>query len=94
MAFKDSLSNRFDYLNRFEVNRKSVISRHDEERNLIEASTPVHNTIIKEQRFGNLQPDLIIQNKKKQSTLVPDIKISAEASKTQEQNDTDVATKY
>ena len=63
------------------VNRKSVISRHEEARNLPEASIPAHYTIIKEQRFGNLQPDLIVQNNEKQTTVILDIKVSAKPQK-------------
>ena len=81
-------------INNCPTSRRSVIRRHDDVRDLIETSLPPNYTILKEQRFGNLQPDLIVQNEEKKTTRILDIKVSAELDETHVQHEMAMATKY
>ena len=76
------------------THRKSVIQRHNDIRDQIEKSLPKRVTVLKEQRFGNTQPDLIVQCPEKQKTFILDVKVSAENPEIFKHNTDEILSKY
>ena len=81
-------------LNSCACNRKSVISRHNEIRDQVESSLPKRLTLMKEQRFGNMQPDLIVQCPEENRSFIIDVKVSSENPELFDFNEDEMTSKY
>ena len=76
------------------VMRKKIIQRHNDVRDLLATSFHQRLRILKEQRFGNMQPDLIVQDDHAKQAAIIDIKVSAESSEAFQWNLEQMTRKY
>ena len=81
-------------LNNCSVMRKKIIKRHNDIRDLLASSVPQRIRVLKEQRFGNMQPDLILQNDYTKEAAILDVKVSAEAVESFQRNLEQMNLKY
>ena len=81
-------------LNNCPAHRKETIHRHNEVRDAITNMVPKTFRISCEQRFGNLQPDIILEDDSAKRAYILDVKVSAENFATFEWNDKQVKDKY
>ena len=81
-------------LNNCSVMRKEIIKRHNDIRDLLASSVPQRIRVLKEQRFGNMQPDLILQNDYTKEAAILDVKVSAEAVESFQRNLEQMNLKY
>ena len=76
------------------VMRKKIIKRHNDVRDLLATSFHQRLRVLKEQRFGNMQPDLIVQDDRSKQAAIIDIKVSAESSEAFQWNLEQMTRKY
>ena len=76
------------------VMRKKIIKRHNDVRDLLASQFPHRLRILKEQRFGNMQPDIIVQDEQTKEAAIIDIKVSAESQETFQWNAQQMTVKY
>ena len=81
-------------LNNCSTHRRKIIRRHNDVRDLLEDMAPRNFSVAKEQRFGNLQPDLILRDDTNLTTHIVDVKVSAECEDTFHRNEDLISTKY
>ena len=81
-------------LNDCSLAKKKIIQRHNEVRELLTSHLNQRLRVLKEQRFGNMQPDLVIQDEQKKEAYILDIKVSSEAKETFAWNVKQMAEKY
>ena len=74
--------------------RKKIIERHNYVRDLRAAQFPHRLRIVKEQRFGNMQPDINVQDEQTKEAAIIDIKVSAESKETFQWNAQQMEVKY
>ena len=65
-------------INSCSTHRKQIIQRHNTVRDMVTNALPKSIRIACEQRFGNLQPDLVLEDSFTNSTVILDVKVSAE----------------
>ena len=81
-------------LNNCSTHRRKIIRRHNDVRDLLEDMAPRNFSVAKEQRFGNLQPDLILRDDTNLTTHIVDVKVSAECEDTFHRNEDLISSKY
>ena len=81
-------------LNNCCTHRRNIVSRHNQIRDKVVDLLPKRLKIAVEQRFGNLQPDLIVQDEANHKTFILDVKVSAESAEVFNLNRSDTAWKY
>ena len=81
-------------LNNCSVHRRKIIRRHNNISDLFEKMVPNQYMVAKEQRFGNLQPDIVLTDDNTLTAHIIDVKISAECSESFVSNEQNVNGKY
>ena len=81
-------------LNNCPVRKPQIIRRHNDVRDAVAEAIPNTYQYMKEERFGNLQPDLIIQNTKDRTMRIIDIKVSSDTPEAFIRNDKNNQSKY
>ena len=81
-------------INNCSVHKREIVQRHNAARDKIEEALMKKLKVLKEQRFGNLQPDLILQDAKQHRSYIVDIKVSAECPDIFEFNQRENDVKY
>ena len=81
-------------LNNCTTHRRKIIQRHNNIRDVLESSSPRNFFVGKEQRFGNLQPDLILRDDTNLKAHILDVKVSAECDDTFRCNNDFITSKY
>ena len=74
--------------------RRDVIKRHNDVRDAFVAAVPRSLTVAKEQRFGNLQPDIVVQDNQTRKAWIVDVKVSTEAADSFEEKERTMAEQY
>ena len=80
-------------LNNCSVHRRKIIRRHNIS-DLFEKMVPNQYKVAKEQRFGNLQPDIVLTDDNTLTAHIIDVKISAECPESFVSNEQIVNAKY
>ena len=65
-------------VNSCSTHRRDIILRHNAIRDLFANAVPRTMRVACEQRFGNLQPDLVLEDPSTNSAVILDVKVSAE----------------
>ena len=65
-------------LNNCPAQRRDIIQRHNNIRDTLIDKLPKHLKVFREQRFGNLQPDMIVEDSRKNEAYILDVKVSSE----------------
>ena len=81
-------------INNCPVHKHEIIQRHNAARDKLEEALTKKLKVLKEQRFGNLQPDLILQDSKQHRSYIVDVKVSAECPEIFEFNQRENSVKY
>ena len=81
-------------LNNCCTQRRSIVSRHNQIRDKIADALPKRLKVAVEQRFGNLQPDMVVRDETNHKTFILDVKVSAESAEVFELNKKEMASKY
>ena len=81
-------------LNNCPAHRREIIQRHNNIRDNFIEKLPKHLKIFREQRFGNLQPDVIVEDTKSNKAYILDVKVSSEDTGQFAENEYRVKEKY
>ena len=74
--------------------RRDVVRRNNESRDAFVDAIPKNLMVAKEQRFGNLQPDIIVQNTQTREAWIIDVKVSTESMESFSANQHAMREKY
>ena len=81
-------------LNNCAAHKRAIVQRHNTIRDLLIDTLPKHHSIYCEQRFGNLQPDIIVEDNKNNKAYILDVKISSEDPELFAENERRMKDKY
>ena len=76
------------------ANRREVIRRHNEVRDNFISAIPSSLTVAKEQRFGNSQPDIVVQDERARKTWIIDVKVTSEVEDSFRAKEDEMTLKY